>query len=354
MSAPPACAGPAGAPSRCTFVAISDTHNQHSSLALPLADVLLHAGDATMRGTLAELADFAAWLKAQPHPTKVYCGGNHDVALDASESFAGEWARGKRGGAARADCAAARALFTDAAARAAGVVLLDDGETFRTPAGGFAVWGSAFVPEVWGAFNVPRGAALAARFAPLADARADADVVLAHSPPARLCDAVCVDGPDGAPYRRHVGSAELAAALAARGPARKPAVIVCGHIHEGYGGAQVPGARTYVVNAAVVDTAYRVANPPVVFALERDAAGQVCLELLEPTSRAELEAWAHAPAHRDPCVPDGVRCLADLPEEPPPKRFVLGAPPARAFARPASADAAGAGGAASGESGAGT
>jgi predicted phosphodiesterase len=48
------------------IVAISDTHNRHEAIAVEPCDLLLHAGDVTARGTLAELAAFLAWFERQP------------------------------------------------------------------------------------------------------------------------------------------------------------------------------------------------------------------------------------------------------------------------------------------------
>ena len=66
----------AGAGETCTFVVVSDTHNQHRGIGvLPFGDVLLHCGDLTKGGSLGELADFAAWWHAQPHKEKVVIAG---------------------------------------------------------------------------------------------------------------------------------------------------------------------------------------------------------------------------------------------------------------------------------------
>jgi 3',5'-cyclic AMP phosphodiesterase CpdA len=40
------------------FVCISDTHNQHAELRLPPGDMLIHAGDYSMRGHVAETEAF--------------------------------------------------------------------------------------------------------------------------------------------------------------------------------------------------------------------------------------------------------------------------------------------------------
>ncbi|KAK0228154.1 Metallo-dependent phosphatase-like protein [Armillaria fumosa] len=62
------------------FVCISDTHS--NEYPLPDGDVLLHAGDLTMWGTVKELSDAMNWLNSQSHPTKICIAGNHDMALD--------------------------------------------------------------------------------------------------------------------------------------------------------------------------------------------------------------------------------------------------------------------------------
>ena len=51
------------------FVCVSDTHA--FSFPVPPGDVLLHAGDLTATGTLAELELTIEWLKGLPHYTKL-------------------------------------------------------------------------------------------------------------------------------------------------------------------------------------------------------------------------------------------------------------------------------------------
>lgn len=68
---------------------ISDTHENHKSVMVPEADVLLHCGDILLSSTLAKperskrvLQDFNSWLGKLPCGEKVVIGGNHDVALE--------------------------------------------------------------------------------------------------------------------------------------------------------------------------------------------------------------------------------------------------------------------------------
>lgn len=64
------------------IVAISDTHNQHTKLAIPACDVLLHAGDVSMRGNVSEIQDFLDWFSHLSQAKyKILCPGNHDIAF---------------------------------------------------------------------------------------------------------------------------------------------------------------------------------------------------------------------------------------------------------------------------------
>lgn len=51
------------------FVCISDTHSRRYSV--PPGDVLLHSGDLSSWGQLAQLRKTVDWIKTLPHPTKV-------------------------------------------------------------------------------------------------------------------------------------------------------------------------------------------------------------------------------------------------------------------------------------------
>lgn len=62
---------------------ISDTHNQHDQLDLPLTDVLIHAGDFTSMGRINEIENFFNWFKSQPHEHKIFVAGNHDFGMEA-------------------------------------------------------------------------------------------------------------------------------------------------------------------------------------------------------------------------------------------------------------------------------
>jgi 3',5'-cyclic AMP phosphodiesterase CpdA len=68
------------------IVCISDTHamTSHIRKKLPDGDILIHAGDFTRCGHLAEVREFNEWLNSQPHKHKIVIAGNHELSFDQS------------------------------------------------------------------------------------------------------------------------------------------------------------------------------------------------------------------------------------------------------------------------------
>ena len=303
------------------FVAISDTHGALSAretAALPSGDVLVHCGDFTKNGSVAEIAQFNAWLSTLPHATKIVIGGNHDLAADehalyaanralmrahhhyahlasdpevagAGDADEGDTEHEKRSGcccgvgwitalifspkssdavpyslaladddgAAACGREAMRALFTNA--------LYLAGEQCVTP-GGASVFGAPWQPaiptdETPEADRHPMAAFVRSplqRAALWAATPQHLDVLLTHAPPRGVLDALLSDA-------SHVGCTLLAERLAelARDDAA-PQFHIFGHIHEARGvqfGAILGAAATHVddttfVNAASVNFAY--------------------------------------------------------------------------------------------------
>jgi predicted phosphodiesterase len=62
-------------------VCISDTHN-HFPEEVPPGDLLIHAGDLTIDGSVAEIQKQIDWLASLPHKEIVVISGNHDTYLD--------------------------------------------------------------------------------------------------------------------------------------------------------------------------------------------------------------------------------------------------------------------------------
>ena len=205
------------------IVAMSDTHNLHRSVSVPDGDVLVHAGDLTNRGDLADVADFNAWLGDLPHRHKLVIAGNHDFCFERTPREA-------------------KALLT------AATYLLDSGVTID----GVHFYGSPWQPWFFDwAFNLPRGGALAAKWALIPP---QTDVLITHTPPQGIGDVTAVEN-------EAVGCEALRPVVAALAPR----LHVFGHIHEGYG--VVEKAGVIYANASVVTLDYRPVNPPLIFDL---------------------------------------------------------------------------------------
>lgn len=204
------------------IVAISDTHGRHDELDVPPGDVLLHAGDLLMKGTLDELRDAARWLGRQPHTHKLLVGGNHDFCLEPGTSSRDT----------------ALALLEDH-----GVTWLEDQSATIE---GFTFYGSPWQPEFHNmAFNLPRGAPLAAVWSKIP---VGVDVLLTHTPPARILDRTFL--------RLRPGCKDLTDAL----ERVRPKLHVFGHIHEAHGAQDKDGRLS--LNAASCNLRYRPVHEP--------------------------------------------------------------------------------------------
>lgn len=202
------------------IVCISDTHMR--AVDVPEGDLLIHAGDFCMRGTLPEVVSFNRWLGRLPHPHKLVIAGNHDFALER-------------------DGALARAEIT-------GALYLQDQ---LAEVAGLRIWGSPWQPWFCAmAFNLRRGPEIRAKWDLIPER---VDILVTHGPPAMICDRTATGG--------HVGCADLAAVV----EQRRPRLHVFGHIHEGYGVVERSG--TTYVNASICDVGYRPVNAPVVVRL---------------------------------------------------------------------------------------
>lgn len=170
------------------IVAVADTHLYTDDYEVPDGDVFVHAGDLCKRGDLDELEHAATWILGLPHAHKVIVAGNHDWAFANNPP-------------------AARALFP-------GVTYLQDSEA---TIGGLRFYGAPWQPAFHGwAFNLPRGAALAEKWARIP---AGIDVLITHGPPAGFGDDIEIVGRTGC------------ADLRARIEQVRPRLHVFGHIH---------------------------------------------------------------------------------------------------------------------------
>lgn len=213
------------------LVAISDTHGHHDALDLPAGDVLVHTGDFSRYGDLAEAEAFLTWLTEQPHPHKLLIAGNHDFAAEKQpEAF--------------------RALVPDNVTYLQDSAVEVDGRTF---------YGAPWTPEFcsW-AFMLERGEPIRTVWDKIPGTT---DVLLTHGPPYGHNDLAKAFK---SAHQRAVGCLELLHAV----QRVRPLVHIFGHIHESYGASmsdEVPG--TQFINASTCTLAYAPDNPPVVIDL---------------------------------------------------------------------------------------
>ena len=78
------------------------------------------------------------------------------------------------------------------------------------------------------------------------------DILISHQPPYGYGDRYCEVG---SVKIDHLGSRELLAAI----DRCRPKLVICGHIHDGYGQAEYAGIPIY--NVSVVDEQYRLVHP---------------------------------------------------------------------------------------------
>lgn len=208
------------------IICLSDTHNFHEQISVPDGDILIHAGDATGRGTIPEIADFNRWFANQPHEHKILIAGNHDWLFEISS-------------------AAARRLLDDS------IIYLEDS---AVEIENLKFYGSPWQPRFFDwAFNLMRGAELAEKWEMIP---ADTDVLITHGPPNGILDEV---------PRRYFIENTGCEELRKRVEMVRPKLHVFGHIHCGYGQTEQSGVK--FVNASVCDEEYQPINAPVVIDL---------------------------------------------------------------------------------------
>lgn len=200
------------------IVCISDTHTRHTPV--PDGDILIHAGDATFRGTEKEIFDFSGWYSSLPHHYKIFVAGNHDIMFETNNIKA-------------------RSLLHPS------IIYLQDSGVILN---GIKFWGSPWQPEFFDwAFNLPRGEPLKHKWSLIPD---DTNVLITHGPPYSILDRT--------PSGELVGCKELVGAI----KRVEPAFHVFGHIHNGYGIEE--HSHTTFINASICDEDYLPVNKPIV------------------------------------------------------------------------------------------
>ena len=217
-------------------VLISDTHLKTDLSNLEPADLLIHAGDFSMSGTIQETIKFNQHLTAIRDRYKygIYlCGGNHDFIMEQQRGLA-------------------VGLLTACTYLCDEEAVIDGVKFYFTP----------YVP------NLPRWAfhknseGLTRAFASIPD---DTNFLVTHGPPHKILDEVPVRGwnqfggdVEGDP----VGSVELFDRVM---QLKDLKYQTFGHIHESYGEKFFNGV--HFINASICDEYYKAVNKPIVVEL---------------------------------------------------------------------------------------
>ena len=183
---------------------ISDTHC-HEPASLPPADLLIHAGDLTNEGTVAQIQHQIDWLAKLDYKHKIIIAGNHDSYLDPRSRRTGDqieainWP-GPEVGLHYLQHSSIVLSFSNAGHRK------------------LKIYGAPHIPACGGpdfAFQYPRGQDAWSDTIPL-----DTDILVTHSPPRHHLDLPSGMGCEW--LLKEVWSV-------------KPKLYVFGHVHCGYG-----------------------------------------------------------------------------------------------------------------------
>lgn len=211
-------------------VCIADTHNFHHHVDVPDADILIHAGDFTLAGSLSEVLDFNDWLGTLNHTYKIVIAGNHDKCLGKNDTLGFK-------------------MITN------GIYLQNSSIDIE----GIKIWGSPLTPAFKGmreglTFYADRdGNAMKRTWQGMPK---KVDILVTHGPPLGILDYVEY-GPDKG---LHVGDGMLADKVIQK----KPKYHIFGHIHEAYGTFKADYGTKFI-NCSVVNASYNVINKPIEF-----------------------------------------------------------------------------------------
>lgn len=206
-----------------TLTTISDTHGLHRRIRnIPLADVLIHAGDVSSYGDEHQILDFLNWFSNQPHQHKLFIAGNHDFFFERESE---------------------KNIQKQIPSN---VIYLNDS---GCEINGINFYGSPITPKFmdW-AFNRKRGTEINIHWKKIPS---NTDILITHGPPFGKLDA------NANQYK--TGCDDLLKTV----EKIKPKYHIFGHIHEAYGMLET-NATTFI-NASILDEHYRIKNSPIVF-----------------------------------------------------------------------------------------
>lgn len=250
------------------FVCVSDTHSTGGWYTdLPPGDVLIHAGDLTRSGSLAQLTKVLQELKDLPYEIKIVVAGNHDLGLDPGFIRKHEEEMDELGAEVNMrNVKEVRDMWTSKEAVNQGILFLEhEVNTISIRGRSFKVFGSPYSPEFFDwAFMYPADRdvwSVNTSTGTMHDRQPDnavpkdVDILVTHGPPQGFLDQVAGVGSVGCPF------------LTDRLRTVQPLLHVFGHIHEGAAEGLIrhkfgrdKDRDTILVNASVLDEKYRLVH----------------------------------------------------------------------------------------------
>lgn len=213
---------------------ISDTHGSHLGLTLPDADILIHCGDFSARGTYQDALQFVNWFGAQPHKHKIFIAGNHDLYFEQGNP---------------ADIDQFLKMLPPSVH-----YLQDSGIELE----GIKFWGSPVQPRFFNwAFNRDRGEEIKKHWDLIPTGT---DVLITHGPARFRMDEA---RPSGYSATEHAGCLDLLYAI----KRVQPKIHAFGHIHYSYGMCYTENVHFF--NASICNENYFPGNKPFLVTLER-------------------------------------------------------------------------------------
>ena len=202
------------------IVCISDTHGLQDSLNVPDGDILIHAGDLTLRGTASQLNDSLSYFANLPHKYKIIVAGNHDFGLETKNP--------------------------DIIIPPGIIYLENNCVTIE----GLKIWGSPVSTPYydWAFMWDEKRRDILYQSIPH-----DTDIIINHGPAFGVLDWTSKLTHAGCEFLRQ------------RIRVIKPKLFVCGHIHEDYGVREIEG--TTFVNAAILNKQYQIAHPAITISI---------------------------------------------------------------------------------------
>jgi len=200
------------------IILIADTHN--CTPELPDGDILIHAGDATMRGTKEEVSLFSDWLDTLRNKYKhvLFTPGNHDFLFESKviiQPVGMSWLT---------------VLINQA-------IVID----------GIKFWGSPYTLTKFNWAFMKSEEQLSKIWEEIPE---DTDILITHGPPKGILDKTI--------SRENAGSQSLLDRIRIV----KPKIHIFGHIHETYGSQF--NREVHYINASIVNEYYQNVNKPIV------------------------------------------------------------------------------------------